>query len=110
MGAAGQTRDASARAAGPRRVARTLARAFAAGAALVALAGCKGCSCKKETQEPVSAPPPPAGAASLTELTTGIGPASGWEDGIAPTSTKWERAFVLDDKRVILAGETTTEA
>jgi hypothetical protein len=96
---------------GPRAVRRsprlggaTLVVALAIGAGGV---GCKGCG-KKEVPEDVP-PPPPVGAASLTELTTQLGPARGLEESLAPTSTKWKRVFVLDDKRVVLAGETVSE-
>ncbi len=80
-------------------------------AALLALAvvagGCSSCG-KKETQSD-PAPPPPRGAASSDELTTTLGSARGLDEELAPTSTKWKRVFVLDDKRALLAGEVTTE-
>lgn len=67
--------------------------------------GCK----KKEKQEPIYVPPP-RGAASADELTTAIGQARGLSSTLAPTSTRWKRVFVLDDKRAVVAGETEDEA
>ncbi|MGK4001290.1 hypothetical protein WMF31_01595 [Sorangium sp. So ce1036] len=81
--------------------------ASAALAVLIAVLplGCK----KKEKQEPINVPPPP-GAASSDELTTAVGPARGLSSTLAPTSTRWKRVFVLDDKRAVVAGETEDEA
>jgi hypothetical protein len=76
--------------------------------AAMALGGCKGCG-KKDTEQIAVATPPPLGAASQNELTTGLGPARGLEEELVPTATKWRRVFVLDDKRAILSGETSTE-
>jgi hypothetical protein len=69
--------------------------------------GCSSCGKKDETSGPP--PPPPRGAASTDELTTSLGSARGLDEELAPTSTKWRRVFVLDDKRALLAGEVTTE-
>jgi hypothetical protein len=71
--------------------------------ALVAasLAGCK----KKKEETPISTPPPAVGAASVDQLTTGIGVARGLDANLAPTSTVWTRVLVLDERRAILAGE-----
>ncbi|AUX47892.1 hypothetical protein SOCE26_094180 [Sorangium cellulosum] len=75
--------------------------------ALVALlaVGCK----KKEKEAPIHVPPP-QGAASADELTTAIGQARGLNSALAPTSTRWRRVFVLDDKHAVVAGEIETEA
>ncbi len=92
-----------------RRLGASFIRAGVALAFVTAAGGCKGCGCgKKESEAPIQAPPP-VGAASLTELTTGIGPAKGWEDGVAPTSAQWKRVIPLDDKRLVLAGDTPSE-
>jgi hypothetical protein len=74
-------------------------------AALAALST-GGCS-KREKEQPINVPPP-QGAASTDELSTGIGQARGLSSALAPTSTRWQRAFVLDDKRAILTGEIET--
>ncbi|WP_438016399.1 hypothetical protein WMF18_37130 [Sorangium sp. So ce315] len=81
-------------------------RRLAASATLTALLaiGCK----KKEKPEPITVPPP--GAASSDELTTAIGQARGIHSALAPSSTRWQRAFVLDDKRAVLTGEVENEA
>jgi hypothetical protein len=70
--------------------------------------GCSGCGKKKE-EEPAIAPPPPSGAASAEELTTTLGQARGLSEGLAPTSTRWSRVVVLDDKRAVLMGEVVNE-
>lgn len=62
-----------------------------------------GCQKKKEETPPIP-PPPPRGAASLDQLSTGLGVAKGLDAKIAPPSMKIEHVYVLDDKRVILAG------
>ncbi|WP_437688262.1 hypothetical protein [Sorangium sp. So ce176] len=77
--------------------------ALAAVSALLAI-GCR----KKEKAEPITVPPP--GAASSDELTTAIGQARGIHSALAPSSTRWQRAFVLDDKRAVVTGEVENEA
>jgi hypothetical protein len=67
--------------------------------------GCK----KKKEEQPIPAPPP-RGAASIDELSTGLGTARGLDVNLAPTSTEWRRVFVLDDKQAILAGDVAGEA
>lgn len=68
---------------------------------LVALgAGCK----KKKEEIPPVPPPPPRGAASLDQLTTGLGLAKGLDSKLAPPSMQVEHVYVLDDKRAILTG------
>jgi len=62
-----------------------------------------GCSKKKEDPKPI-APPPPRGAASLDQFTTGLGVAKGLDASLAPPSTKFEHVIVLDEQRAILAG------
>jgi hypothetical protein len=59
----------------------------------------------KPEEVPAIPPPPPPGAASRDELTTSLGQGKGLEESLAPTSVKWTRVFVLDDKRAVLAGE-----
>lgn len=81
--------------------------------ALVALtalasAGCGGCGSKKQDDAPIPAPPPP-GAASRDELSTTLGQARGLDEGLAPSSVKWTRVFVLDDKRAVLTGSVVNE-
>lgn len=79
-----------------------------AAAAAFLIFAAPGCS-KKKKEEPIFVPPP-QGAASADELTTAIGQARGISSALAPSSARWQRVFVLDDKRAILAGETETEA
>lgn len=81
-------------------------------AAVIALAACalgaSGCGKKKE--EKAITLPPPRGAASVDELSTGLGVARGLEPNLAPTSLVIRRSLVLDDKRAILAGDVAGEA
>jgi hypothetical protein len=65
---------------------------------------------KKPDEAQIVPPPPPPGAASRDELTTSLGQARGLDEGVAPTSVKWTRVFVIDDRRVLLTGEAVTEA
>lgn len=67
-----------------------------------------GCGKKKEDEGPIPAPPPP-GQASKDELSTTLGQAKGLDEGLAPTSAKWTRVFVLDEKRALIAGEVVNE-
>ncbi|WP_437811342.1 hypothetical protein [Sorangium sp. So ce1078] len=83
---------------------RAAATALAALTTLLAL-GCR----KKEKAEPINVQPPP-GAASADELTTAVGQARGIDSALAPSSTRWRRAFVLDDKRAVVTGEVENEA
>jgi hypothetical protein len=76
--------------------------------ALIGLAALSGCGGKKE-EKPIPAPPP-RGAASIDELSTGLGLARGLDANLAPSSTDWRRVFVLDDKTAILAGDIANEA
>lgn len=69
----------------------------------VLLASALGCSTKKEKEAPI-APPPPRGAASLDQLTIGLGVAKGLDATLASPSTRFEHVWVLDEKRAILAG------
>ncbi len=62
-----------------------------------------GCSKKKEENSAI-APPPPRGAASLDQLSIGLGVAKGLDATLAPPSTHFDHVLVLDDKRAILAG------
>ena len=62
-----------------------------------------GCQKKKEETPPIP-PPPPRGAASLDQLTTGLGLAKGLDAKLAPPSMQVEHVYVLDDKRLILTG------
>lgn len=62
-----------------------------------------GCKKKKEEQPPIP-PPPPRGAASLDQLTTGLGLAKGLDGKLAPPSMQIEHVYVLDENRAILAG------
>jgi hypothetical protein len=83
--------------------------AFAALAVIgLMAAAASGCGGKKE-EKPIPAPPP-RGAASIDELSTGLGVARGLDTNLAPSSTEWRRIFVLDDKRAILAGDIANEA
>ncbi|MRG94521.1 hypothetical protein GF068_21730 [Polyangium spumosum] len=74
--------------------------AYALTIALSVLPGCK----KKKEEAPISPPPPPRGAASLAQLSTGLGTAKGLDATLAPPSTRFDHVLVLDDKRAILAG------
>lgn len=65
--------------------------------------------CKKESKKDPIGVPPPQGAASSDELSTALGPARALSSELAPTSTRWQRTFVLDDKRAILIGEVVNE-
>lgn len=67
-----------------------------------------GCGKGKE-DKPIAAPPP-RGAASVDELSTGLGVARGLDANLAPTSTVWRRVFVFDDKRAVLAGDVASDA
>src|SRR6185295_15651377 len=79
-------------------------------AAVVALSALilLGCGKKKEEEAPIP-PPPPQGAASSDELSTGLGQARGLDEQLAPTSARWLRAFMLDDKRAVITGEVVNE-
>ncbi len=71
------------------------------------LAGLTGCSsCGKKGEETPVPPPPTRGAATSDEFSNGLGQARGLAEELAPTSAKWRRVFALDDKRLILAGDT----
>jgi hypothetical protein len=70
--------------------------------------GIGGFNKKKEEDGPIAAPPPP-GAASHDELSTGLGQARGLDEGLAPSSVKWTRVVVLDEKRAIIAGDVVNE-
>lgn len=63
---------------------------------------------KVEETPAIPAPPPP-GAASRDELSTSLGQARGLDEGLAPSSVKWTRVFVLDDKRALLTGSVVNE-
>jgi hypothetical protein len=78
--------------------------------AIIGLASAVALGCgKKKDERPIPAPPP-RGAASIDELSTGLGVARGLDANLAPSSTEWRRIFVLDDKRAILAGDIANEA
>lgn len=77
--------------------------------ALPQLLGCGGCGKKKEEVAVIPAPPPP-GAASRDELSTSLGQARGLDEGLAPTSVKWNRVIVLDQKRAVLTGSVVNES
>jgi len=70
---------------------------------LLLAALCAGCPKKKEEQAPI-APPPPRGAASVDQLTIGLGVAKGLDGKLAPPSMQVEHVYVFDDKRAIFAG------
>jgi hypothetical protein len=67
-----------------------------------------GCGKKKE-EDPIPVGPPP-GAASSDELSIGIGQARGLNERLAPTSTRWRRVIVLDEKSAVLVGDVAAEA
>lgn len=90
-----------------RRGARSV-RAASIAIATALAATTLGCGEKKE-EKPISAPPP-RGAASIDQLSTGLGLARGLDVALAPTSTKWRRTLVLDDKQAILVGDAAGEA
>jgi hypothetical protein len=80
---------------------------FALAAGVLCSAGCKKSDAAITTTD--------AGAAALVGATTptlgtGIGQARSIEGIAAPTSTRWQRAFVLEGKRAILGGESPAEA
>ncbi len=65
---------------------------------------------KKETEpEPIPAPPSPGGA-SQDLVNTRLGTGLGLNPSLAPTSTKWERVFVVDGKTAIIVGTALDEA
>jgi len=68
--------------------------------ALAVLPSCK----KKKDDAPITPPPPPRGAASLDQLSLGLGTAKGLDATLAPPSMRFDHILVLDDKRAILAG------
>lgn len=75
---------------------------------LVASTGCDGC--KKDTEpEPLPAPPSQGGA-SQDLVNTRIGTGLGLGSSIAPTSTKWDRVFVVDDKTAVVVGRSLDES
>jgi hypothetical protein len=78
-------------------------RLFTTVALTLALCSAAGCKDKKPKEGPIP-PPPPRGAASLDQLSTGLGVAKGLDASLAPPSTRFEHVFVIDDKRAILAG------
>jgi hypothetical protein len=80
-----------------------ISKASASLALLLAVAAATGCNNKKEPPQAI-APPPPRGAASLDQLTTGLGIAKALDAKLAPPSMEIEHVYVLDDKRLILAG------
>lgn len=43
-------------------------------------------------------------------ITTGLGPALALAGGLAPSDTKWSKAYVLGDKTVVLAGQSGDRA
>jgi hypothetical protein len=67
-----------------------------------------GCKAKKDKPEEVP-PPPSRGGASADLLATEIGNGLGLRASLAPTSTQWERAYVVDDKTVVLLGRALDE-
>ncbi|APR84132.1 Hypothetical protein A7982_09481 [Minicystis rosea] len=67
-----------------------------------------GCGKKQQEEAPIP-PPPPPGQASRDELSTQLGQAKGLDEALAPTSAKWTRVFVLDEKRALIAGEVVNE-
>ena len=67
-----------------------------------------GCG-KKKDDEVVSVAPPP-GAASSDELSIGIGQARGLNERLAPTSARWRRVIVLDEKSALLVGDVAAES
>lgn len=93
-------------------ISRTCLRLPCRVAAVLALAAAAstGFGCNKKKEEKPIALPPPRGAASVDELSTGLGLARGLDANLAPTSFAIRRTLVLDDKRAILAGEAAGEA
>jgi hypothetical protein len=77
-------------------------RLFTTVALALTLYGAAGCKKKKE-ESPI-APPPPRGAASLDQLTTGLGGARGLDATLAAPSTHFDHVLVLNHERAILAG------
>ena len=75
----------------------------------MALAAAASSGCKKDKKEDPIGVPPPRGAASSDELSTSLGQARALRSELVPTSTKWRRSFVLDDKRAVLVGEVVNE-
>jgi len=77
---------------------------------VVAIAATVIVGCKKK-EEPESVPPPPAqGGASVDVVATTIGSGLGLPSELAPTSTTWDRVFVIDDKTAIVAGRALDKA
>ncbi|MFO0759784.1 MAG: hypothetical protein U0359_25070 [Byssovorax sp.] len=84
-------------------LAHMVASALACALLCASIAGCK-----KKQEEPIDVAPP-RGAANADELSIGIGQARGLAEGMASTSTKWQRVIVLDDKRALVTGDLATE-
>jgi len=83
------------------------ARLHALGAGLAALlCGATLCGCGKKKPEPETIAAPAPGGASLEMVATGIGMGVALEASLAPTSTQWQRAFVLDENRAIIVGRS----
>ncbi|EYF06685.1 hypothetical protein [Chondromyces apiculatus] len=92
----------------PRDEARS--RRYRRGAWLTALLlATTASACKKEKKDDPLGVPPPRGAASTDELSTSLGQARALNTGLVPTTTRWLRTFVLDDKRAVLIGEVVNE-
>jgi hypothetical protein len=64
------------------------------------------CGCKKKKEEAETIAPPPAGGASIELVQTGIGAGVALDAALAPTSTQWERAFVLDESHAVVVGRS----
>ena len=84
---------------------RAAQSAIIAGLSAILALGCG----KKQQEEPPIPPPPPPGQASRDELSTQLGQAKGLDEALAPSSAKWTRVFVLDEKRAVLTGEVVSE-
>ena len=78
--------------------------------ALVALLAVLVAGCGKKKEEEAASVAPPPGAASSDELSIGIGQARGLNERLAPTSARWRRVLVLDEKSALLVGDIAAES
>jgi hypothetical protein len=79
-------------------------------ATLALLIGAGSCDrCKKKETQPEKVVPTQGGA-TQDVVSTGIGVGLGIPAKLAPTSTKWTRVVVVDDRNAFLLGETLEQA
>ena len=77
--------------------------------ALLLTTACSGCGKKEEQPETVAAPKG-QGAATQDIVATGVGNGLGLGSSLAPTSTVWDRVFVVGDQTALVVGRALDEA